>query len=131
MPGIPLANSTEGDRVTLMLGFWNEVQLTQDSSTGPNVPFEKAKNEWAREFNAVPYEGFSFAEPSEASADSIETIDPLWTETEHSIDDGSAFDEDFGEYRRFGGTRFSGRFFLETKQTTQIDREILHRTYSE
>jgi len=127
VPGIPLANSTEGDRVTLMLGFWNKtVQLTQDSSIGPNVPFVDAKNEWTSEFNAVPMdEGFSFGKESEASsADSIETIDPLWTETECSIDEESFA---FGEYRRSGETqRFSGRFFLESKQTAQIDKEILH-----
>ena len=132
MPGIPSANSSEGDRVTLMLGFWNKtvhLTQTQDSSIGPNLPFVVTKtNEWTSEFNAVQMnKGFSFAKASEASPiNAIETIDPLWNGTELSSSDDESIA--FGEYRRSGEKqRFSGRFFLETKRTAQIDSEILHR----
>eukprot|EP00804_Cyclotella_cryptica_P007028 CCRYP_007146-RA/>CCRYP_007146-RA protein AED:0.03 eAED:0.03 QI:438/-1/1/1/-1/0/1/22/264 len=123
-------------RVTLMLGFWGDgvrKHFAKNDSNdrasvmGPNMPFPIISNgnpshPWANEFVPVRIRENDFMEDvrSVSPYASLE-VNPLWKSISRDNDT-------FGEYddgRLKGSVQFSGRFFLKSGETGEIDDEVL------
>lgn len=114
----------DNQRVTLMLGFWKEVCLADDSEDiGPNVPFDSVSCSWKEEFNPI--------DMKESDADRCGTknsqvlnniIDPLWVKIVPNDE------KDFGKYTAANNAKQCGRFFLETTDSRDIDNKVLSGT---
>ena len=108
----------DNQRVTLMLGFWKEVCLTDDSADiGPNVPFDSVSSSWKEEFNPVDTNESDFNHSGKKNTQLLYyIIDPLWVNIE---------EEDFGKYTAADSAKQCGRFFLETTDSRDIDKKVL------
>ena len=108
-------------RVTLMLGFWKEVCLTDDSADiGPNVPFDSVSCSWKEEFDPVDMKESDFNHSGTKNSQLFNNIiDPLW------INILPNDEKDFGKYTTADGAKQCGRFFLETTDSRDIDNKVL------
>jgi len=111
-------NDDVNQRVTLMLGFWKDVCLTDNSAViGPNVPFDSVSCSWKEEFNPVDMKESDFNHSGTKNSQLLNNIiDPLWV----SIDE-----EDFGKYNAADSAKQCGRFFLESTDSREIDTKVL------
>ncbi|KAL7478040.1 hypothetical protein ACHAW6_003826 [Cyclotella cf. meneghiniana] len=124
-------------RITLMMGFWSDGvcinSFNNDSKDcasvmGPNMPFPIISNRdpthpWASEFAPVSISGNNDMDDTCSvypHANYLQ-LNPLWKSI--SLDNGK-----FGEYvdgKVKGAYQFSGRFFLKSGNTSEIDDEVL------
>ena len=134
----------DDQRITLMMGFWEEVSLTVPEKSGegalsvekmgPNVPFDSVaeKNTWTDEFDPISLGENDIVDIETKRVHSnvsneVPIIDPLWV----PIRKGSTESDDntFGEYTScIKASPLHGRFFLKSLQTTDIDQEVLAGT---
>ncbi|KAL3790172.1 hypothetical protein ACHAWO_012954 [Cyclotella atomus] len=122
--------NNQQQRVTLMMGFWANGVSIQDMSLGigPNMPFPMINDSgtsWAKEFEPIQMqedelEGTSVTNSITTAAAVIE-VNPLWTPIHRDS-------SNFGEYINDNAMTmyFSGRFFLRSVCTREIDDEIIH-----
>ena len=116
-------------RVTLMMGFWGDGVFTQGATdVGPNTPYpNKSKDRtssfsWANEFLPIKIEHCDLLRDSNPfSIGAAIEVQPLWIPIGRSDD----------YYREFinGGIdpiQFTGRFFLKSGSTNEIDDGILY-----
>ena len=108
----------DNQRVTLMLGFWKDVPLTDNNSAviGPNVPFDGVSCSWKEEFNPVDMKERDFNHRGTKNTQLLNSIDPLWVRID---------EEDFGKYTAADSAKQCGRFFLESTDYREIDTKVL------
>jgi len=120
MQDIPKTRPVSDDdnqRVTLMLGFWKDVCLTDNSAViGPNAPFDSVSCSWKEEFNPVDMKESDANHSGKKNAQLLNNINPLWVSIE---------EEDFGKYTAADSAKQCGRFFLETTDSRDIDKKVL------
>ena len=115
----------DNQRVTLMLGFWKEVCLADDSEDiGPNVPFDSVSCSWKEEFNPVDLKDHDATHRGTKSTQFLNNIiDPLWVKIVPNNE------KDFGRYTTADSSaKQCGRFFLETIDSRDIDSKVLSGT---
>ena len=128
-------SSSKEQRITLMMGFWKEVCLSNPDETssadmvGPNVPFQSILSDqtWTREFNPISInDDESIAQLSKDNTNSkaIDVVNPLWKAVNQK--GSSPDDKSFGGYTLCNeANQFYGRFFLKSTETTEVDKEVL------
>ena len=123
VPGIPRKLSAVHvlqRRVTLMVGFWEDVSLTQSTPSnelGPNMPFPSRSASFLEDLKPlVPPPKIGKRNWLAARPQHIENI---WVRVPQIADSA-----DFGEYHDFD-VNFTGRFFLRSTTTKEIDEEVL------
>jgi hypothetical protein len=115
--------NNQPQRVTLMMGFWADGVRTQ-GELGPNMPLPNINGNhlsWTSEFTPIKIKDLDELQ-SNHSTDSTNTaieVNPLWKPIHSST---------FGEYANDDAMQFSGRFFLRSDCTSEIDDEVLHTT---
>lgn len=116
--------NNQPQRVTFMMGFWANGVRTQ-GELGPNMPLPNINGKhlsWTSEFTSIEINDLDELQ-SNHSTDSTNTaieVNPLWKPIHH---DSSTF----GEYANDDAMQFSGRFFLRSDCTSEIDDEVLHK----
>ena len=114
-------NDDVNQRVTLMLGFWKEVRLADDSKViGPNVPFDIVSCSWKEEFNPIDMKESDASHSGTKNTHLLNhIIDPLWVKIVPTDE------KDFGKYTSADRAKQCGRFFLETTDSRDIDYKVL------
>ncbi|KAL7552256.1 hypothetical protein ACHAWF_015491 [Thalassiosira exigua] len=129
-------------RVTLMMGFWREVCLTEPSKTtkgsqsveiGPNVPYGSSCASWTEDFLPIPV-GIDMSDLATNRVHGIvQVIDPLWVPIREARaiagSGGTNPCEEIHLEKCSTDKRFHGRFFLRSLKTKEIDKEVLQGQY--
>ena len=117
-------------RVTLMMGFWGDGVCTQGSSDfGPNTQYpnvatdQTSSSGWANEFLPINIgeQDHYLKDSNSFPLGKVIEVQPLWTSIGRSDDTFCEFID--GDNNPI---KFTGRFFLSSDSTNEIDNAILH-----